>query len=87
MYSEYLIYFHSLKSIYPKLFLLCFSLDIQKSCPRPKDWCNIVDQTFLMLDCDGDDIPDPVCSDINEQFGVIQSSAECVDSWPNGECL
>ena len=40
-----------------------------------------------MLDCDGDDIPDPVCSDINEQFGVIQSSAECVDSWPNGECL
>merc|ERR1719499_1504920 len=41
----------------------------------------------MFKDCDGDGIPDHVCSDTNlGHFGVIQSSNGCANTWPNGVC-
>lgn len=60
-----------------------------KSCPRPSGWCpGWSGRTFLMLDCDDDGIPDPVCSDSTGNFGVIPSTTwpTCKSTWPNGEC-
>ena len=50
---------------------------ISASCPRPDRYCSHKGATFKMQDCDGDGIQDPVCTDENGQFGVIQSSKEC----------
>ena len=58
-------------------------------CSRPKDWCDRTDSrymSFMFKDCDGDGIPDPVCIDIRGNLGVIKSSKECHDGWPNDVC-
>ena len=60
---------------------------ISESCARPVRWCARIGATFFMQDCDSDGISDPVCSNIYGQFGVIQSSKGCIDSWPTGKCL
>ena len=39
-----------------------------------------------MKDCDGDGIADPTCKDSSGNFGVLQSSKGCADSWPRGTC-
>ena len=37
------------------------------------------------VDCDGDGIGDPTCSDDdNGKFGFIQSAHDCTDTWPTG---
>uniref|UniRef100_A0A7M5X0Z8 Uncharacterized protein n=1 Tax=Clytia hemisphaerica TaxID=252671 RepID=A0A7M5X0Z8_9CNID len=54
-------------------------------CPRPANWCG-VGAAYFYLDCDDDGIPDPVCSTLNGQFGVIESSNACESTWPSGVC-
>ena len=55
-------------------------------CKRPSGWCSHRGSTYESKDCDRDGIADPVCSDTNGNYGVIQSSKKCADSWPRGQC-
>eukprot|EP00111_Clytia_hemisphaerica_P016961 TCONS_00050293-protein len=57
-----------------------------KVCARPKGWCSHAGSTFVFKDCDGDGIPDPVCSDTRGSHGVIKSSQGCKDGWPHDVC-
>jgi len=57
-----------------------------RSCPRPDGWCSHDGAKYELKDCDGDGIPDPVCSD-SKHFGVRQSNAGCKDTWPTGKCV
>eukprot|EP00492_Amphilonche_elongata_P002662 TRINITY_DN293_c0_g1_i3.p1 TRINITY_DN293_c0_g1~~TRINITY_DN293_c0_g1_i3.p1 ORF type:complete len:449 (+),score=79.85 TRINITY_DN293_c0_g1_i3:76-1347(+) len=56
------------------------------SCDRPDLWCSHPGAHYEFKDCDGDGIPDPVCSDTDGHYGVIQSSNSCHISWPYGSC-
>merc|ERR1719370_1308660 len=56
------------------------------SCKRPSGWCSHRGSTYELKDCDRDGIADPVCRDTNGNYGVIQSSKKCSDSWPRGQC-
>ena len=58
-----------------------------KVCGRPKGWCGHAGSFFMFRDCDGDGIPDPVCSDLKGNLGVIKSSKGCKDNWPNDICV
>jgi len=61
---------------------------IHAGCPRPPYWCSPdKNATFALRDCDGDGVPDPICLDINGNFGVISSADDCIDSWPEGRCV
>jgi len=57
-----------------------------KGCERPPRWCTHGGSIYESKDCDGDGIPDHVCSDRNGYYGVIQSSKKCANSWPYGQC-
>uniref|UniRef100_A0A7M5VG94 Uncharacterized protein n=1 Tax=Clytia hemisphaerica TaxID=252671 RepID=A0A7M5VG94_9CNID len=56
------------------------------SCKRPSYWCTHNSATFLFQDCDGDGIPDPVCSDKWGSMGIISSSNGCKNTWPQAKC-
>jgi len=56
------------------------------SCPRPPGWCSHRGANFQMIDCDGDGIEDPTCSDTTGKFGVIYSTQKCTKVWPNAQC-
>ena len=60
-------------------------------CPRPKSGCSFKDQaTYLLLDCDGDGIPDNVCSGQKGRLWYTSSMAGpngCLDEWQEiGRC-
>jgi len=55
-------------------------------CARPKGWCSHGGSTFLFKDCDGDGIPDPICTDSKGNFGVVKSSQNCRAEWPHALC-
>ena len=60
-------------------------------CPRPKSGCSFKDQaTYLLLDCDGDGIPDNVCSGQKGKLWYTSSMAGpngCLDEWQEiGRC-
>ena len=55
-------------------------------CTRPELYCTHSGAVFSMKDCDGDGIADPTCKDSSGDFGVLQSSKGCADSWPRGTC-
>ena len=64
----------------------CFSAS-GASCVRPAGWCRASGQTYLMVDCDGDKIIDPVCSDSHGNLWYVGSASECQDPWsPKGSC-
>merc|ERR1719187_3175168 len=68
------------------LCVLVATVSASAGCPRRKGWCAHEGGTFQMIDCDGDGIPDPTCSDIKGNFGVLKSSKKCADDWPHGKC-
>jgi len=61
-------------------------------CPRPSGWCNPSNMnvsphaTFLLIDCDGDGIPDPTCSALNGNFWIISSANNCKYYGPKYRC-
>lgn len=55
-------------------------------CARKSGWCTHAGSTFMFKDCDGDGIPDPVCTDTTGRFGVLKSSQKCASGWPNDSC-
>lgn len=59
-----------------------------KACPRaPGYWCTHAGATYTdTVDCDGDGIPDPQCSDPTGAVGFIGSASSCASNWPNGVC-
>jgi len=57
-----------------------------KVCGRPKGWCKHTGSHFMFKDCDGDGIPDPVCTDDKGNMGVIKSASQCKSGWPNDVC-
>ena len=51
------------------------------------NWCKAGGAKFLLVDCDGDDIPDPVCSAYQGNLYIIQSSTGCSEVGPpNAVC-
>jgi len=58
----------------------------EQVCQKPGGWCRGSTQTYLVMDCDADGIPDPVCSDANGSMGVVYSSQGCRQTWPNARC-
>jgi len=60
---------------------------LAKTCKVANGWCSHEGADFEIRDCDADGIPDPTCKDGQGRFGVIQSSKNCADSWPNGKCV
>ena len=71
------------RSLWPRE--ICISQNGQV-CNRRRGWCTHSRATYLYQDCDGDGIPDPVCSDTTGQFGFIQSSQNCRSNWPHAKC-
>ena len=65
---------------------LTFNVYLLLVCARPKGWCVHSSATFIYLDCDGDGIPDPTCSDTDGNFGVVKSSQHCQSEWPRATC-
>jgi hypothetical protein len=56
-----------------------------QSCPRPAGWCSHPGSTYKdNVDCDGDGVPDPHCSDTQGQNGFVYGSSCTTDTWPNG---
>ena len=57
------------------------TLSQRSICPRLKDWCHGEAQTYLMVDVDGDNIIDHVCSDNDGRLWYIGSASKCQDPW------
>ena len=55
-------------------------------CERPSNWVTHSGNTYEFKDCDADGIADHVFSDLKGGYGVIQSSNNCANNWPNGKC-
>lgn len=59
-------------------------------CDRPVSkwgtWCTHSGSTHSYKDCDGDGVPDHVCSDVYGQFGVVETNNGCKSTWPSGSC-
>lgn len=55
---------------------------------RGDGWCNMHDGSlFQEIDCDGDTLPDPVCTNQSFALGVKGSIYPGeTDTWPNGTC-
>jgi len=56
------------------------------TCKRHNGWCSHGGASFMLMDCDKDGIPDPVCSDANGSFGIIASRKGCHSIWPHASC-
>ena len=69
-----------------KLSMLILNYFAFTVCPRPKGWCTHSGSTYTVKDCDGDEVPDPTCSDSQGNFGIIPSSNGCKSTWPKGSC-
>eukprot|EP00747_Dinoflagellata_sp_TGD_P087921 gnl/TRDRNA2_/TRDRNA2_163817_c0_seq1.p1 gnl/TRDRNA2_/TRDRNA2_163817_c0~~gnl/TRDRNA2_/TRDRNA2_163817_c0_seq1.p1 ORF type:complete len:152 (-),score=7.18 gnl/TRDRNA2_/TRDRNA2_163817_c0_seq1:192-599(-) len=56
-------------------------------CSRPSDWCVHAGTTYTdTVDCDGDGVPDPLCTDDAGDVGFLGSASSCVNNWPTGQC-
>jgi len=56
-------------------------------CPRPGGWCKHGGSFYTnKLDCDGDDKPDPFCSDKKGNTGFRSSKNGCRETWNKGQC-
>jgi len=58
----------------------------KKVCPRPQGWCSHAGGTYVLQDCDGDGVVDPVCIDTQGNAGYIGSGNNCTSTWPNSKC-
>ena len=56
-------------------------------CPRTTNWCPQPDKTFQLIDCDGDGIPDPTCSDSEGNFWLKSSANGCQTMGPSAQCI
>ena len=56
-------------------------------CPRSaSSWCGHAGSTYAdTIDCDGDDIPDPWCSDTEGNAGFLGSASGCASTWACAE--
>jgi len=55
-------------------------------CSRTTDWCAHDGATYQLIDCDGDGVPDPTCSDMGGQLWVMSSSAACQTLGSPAQC-
>jgi hypothetical protein len=55
-------------------------------CNRPHGWCSHGGATYVLQDCDGDGVLDPVCSDPQGNMGYIGSANGCASTWPHAKC-
>jgi len=60
--------------------------ECESSACRTPTWCTHSGATYQELDCDGDCVNDPICSDIFGNFGILSSAENCKDTWPKGSC-
>lgn len=58
---------------------------IAEACPRPAGWCE--HGAPRVDDCDGDGVPDLVCSGTRGRLGIISSKAGCTHVWSSGPCV
>ena len=67
----------------------------EKQCNKGRiynTWCTHSGANYRTdMDCDGDTVPDPLCYDINRNWGFFSSADSCSDKWgtldryvPNG---